>query len=341
MTTPDEGVTYETGSTLDEATNAFLDRWKDADDKPSDTKDDRDPPAYTEDAATVPGAGDNESDAEDEDLDLEDDDESTEKDQSDSDSANLEATDDQKVTITVDGETKAVTVKDLKRLYGQEAALTRKSQEVATERKKAETETERYVVAAQKLITKAQERYAPFEKIDWMVAQQRLQPEEFSALRQEAREAHADLTFLNSETDDVLKHIQTVKSAERAEAAKESIAILERDIPGWNREAYDKVRTYAVEKGMDAEIVNSIIDPNVLKFIHNSMRYESLKAKAALKKTNPKAAPKRVVRPSNGSPQNIGKPKDKAADAIASLRKTGSRDDAVNAFMGRWADSDD
>ena len=49
-----------------------------------------------------------------------------------------ELTDETLIDILVDGETQQASIKDLKRLYGQEASLTRKSQEVAAQRKEAE-----------------------------------------------------------------------------------------------------------------------------------------------------------------------------------------------------------
>jgi hypothetical protein len=62
------------------------------------------------------------------------------------------------VKLKVDGEEKEVPVKDLTRLYGQEAALTRKSQEVAEQRKQAEAESQKHVSALQVLLTRAQEK---------------------------------------------------------------------------------------------------------------------------------------------------------------------------------------
>jgi len=323
----------------DAAVEAFLNRWADADDtdQSSNTGEGENSENHDEDDAT--------------DLDLSED-ESEEGAEADADGADeaedgedegspvKEAGDDHLVTVTVDGETKRVPVKDLKRLFGQEASLTRKSQEVAAARKAAEQDGERYVLAAGKLIQKAEARFAPFAKIDWMVAQQRLTPDEFSALRTEAKEALEDLNFLKAEADEVLGQAQTARQASFAEAAKESIKVLEAEVPGWNREVYDKVRAFAVSTGMDANVVNTIIDPAALKMFHMAMRLSELKAKAKAKKaTAPKAtAPKRVVKASTNSAGKIGRI-DKAGDAVARLRKSGSDEDAVAALMSRWADN--
>lgn len=338
MTTPNEGVN-DTG-TLSEATNAFLNQWADAD-KPSDngkggTPNDI-PEDDEEDATDLDLFGDEDSD--------EDTDDSAEADadQTDAEDDNdtyLEATDDHKVTVTVDGETETVSVKELKRLFGQEAALTRKSQEVAAARKAAEQDGEKFIVTTQRLLEKAEARFAPFENIDWLVAQQRLTPDEFAALRREAKDAYDEIQFIRNETDSVLSELEVQKSRMRTEAAREAIKVLERDIPGWNRELYSKVCNYAVENGMEPQVVSSIVEPTAIKLIHKAMRYDELKAKAKQKKTTPQGAPKRVVKSSNQPSGRIGK-NNKGSDAIAQLRRSGSRDDAANAFMARWSSDND
>lgn len=324
---------------IDEATTALLGRWEDAE-KPSDTDEgepSKDADDGDEDVTDLDLVGEIESEDEtDEGEDASDEDQST--DAEDEDAEALEATDDHKVSVTVDGETKTVTVKELKRLFGQEASLTRKSQEVASTRKAVDAEGERYMLASQALISRAEERFRPFEKIDWMVAQQKLSTDEFVALREEAKEAHQELTFLRAETDDVLTNLRQERQTALAEAAKETIAVLERDIPGWNKEVYDNVRSFATKTGMDAEVVSQIVDPAALKMMHMAMRYAALKEKAATKKpTKATTAPKRVVKPSGRSPSaTLGKV-DKGADALARLSKSGSRDDAAAAFLARWS----
>jgi hypothetical protein len=326
MTTFAEGVNdnqNSTTDTLDDATNALLNRWKDAE-KPSDT-----------------GEGANtEIDDDEDDATIFDEEDDDGADNSEDDSSLPEATDDHRVTLTVDGETKSVTVKELKRLFGQEASLTRKSQEVAAARKAAEADAERYTVATQRLLTKAEDRFKPFENIDWMVAQNRLTPDEFAALRAEARDAYSEVEFLKAEANDFLAQVQGQRAEARVAQAKETIATLEKDIPGWDKDAYEKVRSYAVKSGMEMEAFNNIVDAPSIKIIHEAMRYSEAREKAKAKKANQRTAPKRVLKPSSGISQNLGKPTDKSAESIATLKQTGRRDDAVNALMARWADGD-
>lgn len=342
MTTLTEGVEHDSGLTEDAATNAFLTRWTDAA-KPSDTNEgelrENANTGDDEEATLLALAADEDSDDADA-SDSDDADQSTDDDTNDNDDAALVASDDHRVQITVDGEVQTVTVANLKRLFGQEASLTRKSQEVAAARKAADADGERYMIAAQRMLTRAEERFAPFAKVDWMVAQQRLSADEFVALREEARAAHQELQFLSAETNDVLAQVQNERQAQLAEVAKETVATLERDIPGWNREVYDEVRSHAVETGMAMEVVNTIVDPSALKLMHDAMRYRQLKAKAAQKKTVAPAAAKKVVRPGTKTSGSMGT-RTKAEDARSRLKTTGHQDDAVAALLAGWGPSED
>ena len=72
--------------------------------------------------------------------------------------------DEQKVEVLVDGETKSVSVRSLKRLYGQEASLTRKSQEVSQAKKDAQEQIERTHVTLQKMLEKHKRHTNPMQR---------------------------------------------------------------------------------------------------------------------------------------------------------------------------------
>lgn len=344
------GVNDHDGSE-DAAVELLLNNWQDAE-KPSDASEGETPSDTDdededgdEDATLLDLTGDEESDedtddSEEAEADQTDDNDEDAEDGDEDEGEALEASDDHIVTLSVDGEQQTVSVKELKRLFGQEASLTRKSQEVAAARKAADADGERFVAATQKLLTKAEARFAPFQDIDWMVAQQRLDPEEFAALRKEAKDAYDDIEFLKAETDEVLTQIADARKQQMAETAKETIATLEKEIEGWGPELYDKVRANAVKAGMDPEVVSSIIDAPSIKLLHDAMRYSDLKAKAATKKVKKKAAPKRVVKPAPKTGGKMGV-KTKAEEAHTRLAKTGSEEDAIAVLMAGWEDNGD
>ena len=129
---------------IDEAADVILGQWTDGEDLSEDTEDEDatsedlnetevDEDELDEDTEEDDEGEDNLDDPDDTDE-LDDEDGETDEDEDDDnedDEEPLAASDDQIVDINVNGESKQVSVKDLKRLYGQEASLTKKSQDLA------------------------------------------------------------------------------------------------------------------------------------------------------------------------------------------------------------------
>ena len=326
------------------AEDAFLARWKDADeDQPSDetveeAKDDNketpeevDPSEKTDEANEA-----NETD-EDEEL-LEDPDDTTDEVPAKKDNAAI-AADDLQVVFTVDGKEQQVSVKELKRLAGQEAALTRKSQETAEERKVVETEKAKYSTALNTMQKRAEDKYRPYAQIDFLVASKQLDAEEFEALRKEALAAYEDYKFYTEELTNFKGEAEqgvTKEFVEKASKAIQTLSNPETGIPGWSQELYNEIRTFAVEKnGMDIETVNKVTDPAIIKMMWKAMRYDRAK-KVSTKKIA--AGAKKVVKTVASSETSTARKTDQKA--LDKLRETGSRDAAVDALTARWADED-
>jgi hypothetical protein len=235
------------------------------------------------------------------------------------------------VEVVVDGETHKVSVDSLKRLYGQEAALTRKSQEVSDLRKSAQLSEQKYAAAMGKMVEKAQEAWKPYADIDWLVAPQNMSTEDFTALRSDAKEAYENLQFLTSESDtymqDRQKEWEATNATQFQEAAAAAHAVLsdpEKGIPGWSKETYDGIRSFAQSEGMPVEAINSVIDPVALKILWKASQFATGK-KVATAKTA-KAVAKKVVKTKG---KGI---RPKGTKAMSQLAKTGSFDDAVRAL---------
>jgi hypothetical protein len=328
----------------DSAAEALLNKWKDA-----GQLSDPDGGANTPDRGSEAEPDEDEEDnsSEDEDLDLDEDSEDANDDDDDNDAdaddekadEPVEVSDEAVVKIKVDGEERTVPVKDLKRLFGQEAALTRKSQEVAQAKKEAEDTGAKFSLAAGKLLEKAQKRFEPYAGIDWTIAQKTLSDEEFVALRTEAKDAYEDLKFLHEELDGAFKEAQAARQNELKKAAEECIKTLETDVPGFNEERYKSLLDFAAnERGFDRDFVASITDPNILKLFIDAQTLAEARKRAATKRKASSA--KRTVKPKNRSSNNLGKPT--AAPAMERLRQTGTADDAAEALLARWrAQGDD
>lgn len=322
-----------------DATNEFLTRWTDAGQLSEDDKGTKPTkaPTKTSDAAhTDVDEDEDENDQSDEgDADESSaDEDDTNDDETDADSTEGAetklASDDYKVKLTVDGTERTVSVKDLKRLYGQEASLTRKSQEVADLRKQAEETSSKTTTALNVLVKRAEERWKPYSEVDYLVAQTQLSAEDFATLRAEAKAAYDDHVFLTQELNNHGQQVQAQQIVVNHEVAKAAIETLTRDIPNWNQKLYDDIRIFSVKAGLNEQAVNSIVDPTIIKLLHNAMLYERGKSVATTKKV---AAAKKVLKTTK-SPGSASKSADTAH--LNRLGKTGSRDDAAAAFLSRW-----
>jgi len=311
---------------VDDAADAILARWeqKDADEsKPSE-------PDETEATTDIEETDDvQEFDEADEDL---------EEDEGDDEADEEEATilpDDAEVEIVVDGKTKTVSVSSLKRLYGQEASLTQKSQRVAEQRKVLDDAVGKNHLAFQTMLEKANERYKPYAEIDMLVAAKAMETEDFAALRKEAEEAHNDLKFLTEEADAFYTDLKNQQKTQLQEAAKECVRVLEKEVPDWNNKLYNDIRAFAVQQGLPEEEVNQYVDPKVIMLLNKARLYDAGKKVATKKKKA--ATTKKTLRSRKAPESDKQRKQTKAADAKARLKNGGNDfEDIAEALLSRW-----
>ena len=345
--------------TIDGGADAFLSRMLDAE-KPSKAEDEGEQEAEVETTEAEGSEGADEAqDAEgDEDPSVSEDDEegSSEEESEDqedqegsaedkkADKGKKNAPDDLEVEITVGDETHKVSVKDLKRLYGQEAALTRKSQEAAQLRKTAEETAQKHGAALERLMKAAQERWKPYENIDFMLAAKEMDSESYKQLRADAQDAFGHLKFIQTELEGYVSEQENQRKAAFTQAAQDAIKTLsdpEKGIPGWNNQLYDEIRTFAVAQGMEPGVVNSIIDPTAIKIINFARLYLKGKQAAAEKVKRVANAPKKVLKTTT-TPTTKDATGQKKMKALEALKKSGgNRDAAADAFLASMLGDDE
>jgi hypothetical protein len=337
----DGDLTEETGLTRQEGANAFLDRWtKDA---PDDEELSDQPQGAKVKKPTPEKASETDDDEEElPDLDAEDDEDQNDSEDEDDEQETV-AGDNAKVKLTIDGKEVTASVRDLKRLYGQEASLTRKSQEVAEHRKAAEGELARHKTALIKLIDRANERYKPYAGIDFALAAKQLEPEEYTALKNAALAAYTDVKFLTEELDNFTneqKNAEAASDREKAEAALSYLQDSEKSgIKNWTPDLYKSIGQYAVEQGMDSQTFLSIRDPFIIKMLYQAMRYSQAKKVVLEKKAK---APTKVIKAKKQGRNESGKfVRGEADNAMKALKSTGTRQAAADAFLARWQDGSD
>ena len=330
---------------LDQAQDAILAKWQvpdESDDQQTETETIAPEPEVEETDEGVLEIEDDEDDVVDQDDDTDPDDEEVEPEEEDEDEEEEETAeakpldDEQKVEVLVDGETKSVSVRALKRLYGQEASLTRKSQEVSQAKKDAQAQIERTHVTLQKMLEKAQEAYKPYAEVDMLVASKTMSDEDFTALRKEAQLASDNLKFLSEEADKFYGDLKAQQQEALQKQAQDCVKVLQEDIQDWSNSMYNDIRSYAVSQGLSEEEVNQYVDPNVIKILNKARLYDQGKQKAAVKKKKPSA--KKVLR-SKKAPQTANEAKrqsvEKKRQKVRSNRGQ-SLDDVTDLILSRW-----
>ena len=322
-----------------DAADAFLKRIEDkgAEKPPEEDEkeepEEQEPESHEDDDESSDESPDDESEAEGDEEDSEEEDKDDEK-----PSKAKKEDDDVIVKIKVGEEEHEVPVKDLKRLYGQEAALTRKSQEVATQRKQIEEIGAKQSVALQTMLNRANERAAPYAQIDFLALAKdpNITGEELTALRNEAQKAFDDVRFYNQELDNVFQQAQGQRQTALRQQAIEAMKTLndpKQGIEGWSQTLYNDIRHYAITSGIDANVVNELTDPSAIKMLHKAMMFD--KGQKALQSTTKVVkTQKKIMKSSSAETTNKAK-SDKGAEARKALALTGSTDAAADVFLSR------
>ncbi len=317
---------------------ALLDKWEDADPQPSEP----DRKATSEEAVDETPVDENDTQAEPEDDGSEADPEveaqEADTEEPEETEETITVTDDSMVEINVGDEEHQVSVKDLKRLWGQEKSLTVKSQKTAALQKEASDQTNRAAAQLQKLVERAEAKAKPFKEVDMLIASQTMEAKDFAQLRKEAKEASDDLDFVKAEADTFFNELSKEQQAKQQQEAQECLKVLRNDLPDWNNALYDDIRNYAVSSGMPIEAVNSYTNPDVIKLINKARLYDQSKKTAVVKKAK---APTRVLRSKKAPPNKNDERVDKRADALKNMRTHGGGqgddlDAVAAAIMAGW-----
>lgn len=331
--------------TIDDAADAILGNWDDAeelsDEENQEATEETTAETEVEDSVeTEDETEDLESDEDDEDPeeevaeDEEDDQETDEDEEDEQEEAAVNLDDDTLVEISVDGDVKQASIKDLKRLYGQEASLTRKSQEMASQRKSADEQLQKADASLQAMLNRAQEKYKPYSEVDMLVASKNMSAEDFTALRAEAKQAEDDLKFLSEEADQFYGYVKEQQQAAKAEEAKECIKVLQKEVPDWSNTLYNDIRQYAISQGLPEESVNQYADPNVIMLLNKARMFDQTKKVATVKKAK---AAKKVLRSKKAPPTKSDIKRQKQQKNIERLQADGNDlDNIADVLMSNW-----
>ena len=239
------------------------------------------------------------------------------------------ADDDAEVTISVEGQEHKVAVKDLKRLFGQEASLTQKSQALAAQRRVLEAQGLYLSKVLQDRYDAAKVKAEKYKDVDLFRASRELDPEEFDALRAAVENAKSELTAIEREGQEFVQRAQETRSRMLREQAKESLKEITAKIHDWSDDLYGRICTYAISQGMDADVIKEVIDPGAIVMMHKAMKFDESQAKKETITKKVVKAPKKVLKKSDST--------DRVTSKLKTLRKeamnSGDIDSIADLFL--------
>jgi hypothetical protein len=250
--------------------------------------------------------------------------------------------------VEVDGKQIDVPIANLKRLYGQEAALTQRSQQLSATRQKLEGDQQSHLAVANAFLAQAEKKLEPYLKLDFLALarDQRVTPEQLQALREEANARWEEVQFLKQHQGKFVEALQEQTRAQMKVQAEASTKMLTDPadpnyIEGWGPQTYDSLRQFAVKQGVPAPMVNDIVLAPVIKLLHMALQYSLGKQTAQVQTIKKDKQVKKVIKTSRRAPEGSTGPGSAKVKAVAKLRRTGSQDDAAEAFLAGFQEHSD
>lgn len=196
-------------------------------------------------------------------------------------------------------------------------------------------------------VEKAEAKWKPFNDIDWITVRTQLDDAAWNTLRSMASDAQAEVKFFTEERNGLLAASREAAHQDMGRRAQAALVELtgpadKGGITGFNQVLYGEITDYAVAQGMDRADVLGNVSPAAVRMLHKSMMFDRAQKSSdtvAQKITKAVLKPTTTQRPaSQGTPPGNSS---STKDAMSKLAKSGSIDDAADAFMASFRSTDD
>lgn len=252
-------------------------------------------------------------------------------------------TDDPEIDLKIGTESRKFKSSELSELAARAEAVKAQESTLTESVARATTEAEKATTAVNRMLERAQARWAPYAEVNLLALATQLDAASMTALQKDMQDAYNDVQFFQSELGALQQQTQAAQAQAHTESAKAALTALSAKegpyaIPDFGQPVYTQMVEFAVKSGMDQRAVLGLTDPAALKLIHMAMQYAAgQKATAAVIKPVTHT-PTKVMTPAGGNSPSGGT--DKKSAAMAKLRRSGSEDDATAAFMAAFGSDD-
>jgi len=309
---------------------------------PEDSSEEEEAPQETDDES------ENDLDEEEESSDSEE--EKTDEDDTSTQDAELPTEDDidweYKVPVTVDGKTEYVTLEEIRKGYSTDKHLSQKGRELGELRKQIEQEkTEKLKevielgqVIQQELTATETALAEEYHKLSKDIEKARDEGDSYTARElKEQREAVQEKYWKSrnkreEQAKAIASQFEAQMENERQELLKSYNERITTLVPDYSEKVAKSIREFAIQEGISEDLLGSIYDPQIVKFINDYRKLKTAKETGAVKR---KAAP--VVK---SVPSKKGTPKSQKEQQAATntrskvLSGQGSKQDEID-FLKR------
>lgn len=249
-----------------------------------------------------------EADNEDDEDEIEELEEGTEDDDADDESATNEpdvyATDDldldAKVVVKIDGEHTEVSFGDLIKGYSTEQHLSQKGRELGDARKQLEEEYQGKVeeiqtmskASAAILYSNEQALSKEYHKIESAIEKAREDGDtyEVNELKDKREQAQKNYWAARNQREGLVENLQKQEQEQNEKEWQSQIEYFNQSIPDlipdFNEETAVAIREFAIEEGVSPEVLDSIADPVIVKFVDDYRRLKQGISKGTAKRKN-------------------------------------------------------
>ena len=239
------------------------------------------------------------------------------------------------LAVKIDGEEVEVSFGDLVKGYTTEQSLTKKGRELGEARKALETERaekmealETASQASAQMLASTEERFAKeYHDIEAKIQKARDEDDTYTVneLKDKREQAQSRYWSARQNREGLLKKVEEQKQAAQAEQWKEQLdhfaKVIPDMIPDFDAKMASSIREFAIDEGIAAEVLDTITDPAVIKFVDDYRRLKQGVSKGTAKR---KAVPAKKALPTK-KPQTKQR---KQANQEQSIRARGLKEDA-------------
>ena len=254
---------------------------------------------------------------------------------------------DAKVSVKIDGEEMEVSFADLLKGYQTDASLSKKGRELGEARKAIDeervaklSEITKMSDATNAMLTMDEQKLAKeYHDVEAKIKEARDSGDtyELSDLKDQREQAQQKYWAARSTRENLLKNVEQQKTKLQEEKFASQMQhfqdIIPQMIPDFNEKVAVEIRDFALENGIADELLNSVMDPNVVKFIDDYRRLKNGITKGAAKRKD--IPTKKVPTKKPAAANKKAADKEKMVKARA-FKEGASKDDQMD-FLRQYA----